>query len=143
MTSKDHTAALPALAEQATHFFAPLQREIDRAITQFAQAAGAGQVFALQPDMDFAKEPDRITLTVSLPGWRPRDLAVTLHDDVLAVSGERRRGRPASFLRSVRLPGGVLTDQITATLSSGVLAVSALREARNTVRKIPIKVVEA
>src|SRR5579875_3651423 len=86
-----------------------------------------------------------------LPGVSEDDLSVTLDDDVLTITGERRaqserreggyvRYERASgrFSRSVRLPEGVDADAITARIDRGVLEVTVPKPERVTPRTIAI-----
>ncbi|WGM39343.1 Hsp20/alpha crystallin family protein [Caulobacter sp. NIBR1757] len=151
MTRQDPKALLPTLADQTAHFFAPLQKEIDRVVTEFARGVGGNDAFLPSPDMDLVEKPDGVELTVELPGLKPEDISITLEDGVLTVCGEKhgetddnRKGyrvierRFGAFSRSVRLPGGVIADQIKADLKEGVLTITAPRQADQASRKVPI-----
>ena len=156
MTTQDQKSFLPALADQTTHFFAPLQREIDRVFTEFARGVGANDVFGPSPDMDFVETPEGVELTAEVPGLPAEDISITLEDDILTVSGDKRsetdetrkgyrmvERRYGSFSRSIRLPAGVAGDQIKATLNQGVLKITAPRTKGDTVRKVAIEVAKA
>ena len=151
MTAQDHKSLLPALTDQASQFFAPLQREIDKVFAEFNRNI-ADNSFGPSPDMDLKETPEGIELTVELPGIKPEDLSVSIDDGVLTVSGEKRsetdearkgyrmvERRYGAFSRSLKLPAGVLAEQMAATLDKGVLTISAPREKVEPGRKVPIK----
>ena len=155
MTVQDQKSFLPAFADQTAHFFAPLQREIDRVMGEFARGVG-GDAFLPAPDMDLKETPEQIELTVELPGLKPEDVSVTLEDGVLTVSGEKRgesdetrkgyrmvERRFGAFSRSVRLPAGVVADKVEASLKEGVLKVTAPRDGVAAARKVPIETAKA
>ncbi|MFI4974374.1 MAG: Hsp20/alpha crystallin family protein [Caulobacterales bacterium] len=118
--------------------FGSLQREIDRLFEDFAPAfPGVRGAAEVKCKMDLAEIKDGLELTVELPGLEEKDVAVTLADGVLTVSGEKKfeseekdknyhfveRGY-GSFSRSISLPAGVKADQIKAALNKGVLKVT-------------------
>jgi len=72
-----------------------------------------------------------------LPGARPEDVEITVHQGVLSISGKReeqseeerggylvRERRLGSFRRSLQLPEGVNEDSIRARFENGVLEVT-------------------
>lgn len=156
MTVHDQKSFLPAITDQATHFFAPLQREIDRVFNEFSRGVAANDMFAPSPDMDLVETAEGVELTVELPGLKSEDVSVTIEDGILTVAGEKRsetdetrkgyrlvERRYGSFSRSIKLPAGVIADQMKATLDQGVLKVTAPREKGTEGRKVPIEVGKA
>jgi HSP20 family protein len=93
------------------------------------------QVF--KPRMDLCEDPDSQTITacLELPGIKPTDVEIQLHDDKLMVSGKRSAPPPSSsgarypiqelkygaFQRSIDLPTGIQQNQMTASMSDGIL----------------------
>jgi HSP20 family protein len=76
----------------------------------------------------------KIVVRVEVPGMEKEDCRITIEDDVLYVSGEKRSEREAhdstynvmeraygSFQRTVPLPRNVDEDQAKATYKNGVL----------------------
>lgn len=78
-------------------------------------------------------DEDAYVLRAELPGVDPeKDVEVTVEDDVLTIRGERREEAReknrcefhyGSFRRSVTLPKGARSDEITASYDDGVLEV--------------------
>ena len=107
-----------------------------------------GQLTEWAPAVDVLQRDGDLVVRAELPGVRPEDVDITLHDNVLTLSGERReeqeeqRGgyyvrerRRGTFSRSMTLPEGVNEDSIRARYENGVLEVTiegaaAVREPR-------------
>jgi HSP20 family protein len=88
------------------------------------------------PLVDIAEDDKEYTVKVELPGVRKEDVKVTVEDDVLTISGERKiekeeKGRRyhrversyGAFERSFTLPDDALADKIHADFKDGVLQV--------------------
>ena len=88
------------------------------------------------PALDALQEDGDIVVRAELPGVKPEDVDITLHNGVLTISGERkaekrregsgyyvRERRYGSFRRSMTLPQGVDESSISARFDGGVLEV--------------------
>jgi HSP20 family protein len=88
------------------------------------------------PVLDVLQEDGDVVVRAELPGVRPDDVDITLHNGVLIISGERkaeeqregsgyyvRERRYGSFRRSMTLPQGVDESSISARFDGGVLEV--------------------
>ena len=88
------------------------------------------------PVLDVLQEDGDIVVRAELPGVKPDDVDVTLHNGVLTIAGERkaeerregsgyfvRERRYGSFRRSMTLPQGVDEGSIGARFDGGVLEV--------------------
>jgi len=94
---------------------------------------------------------DALVLMVEVPGLTDKDLDVTLKDEVLTLSGERKLTvpegaqvlrqelRPAHFSRSFALPFPVVADGLAAELKDGVLTVRLPKVPEEQPRRVPIK----
>ena len=89
------------------------------------------------PAIDVVAKDGDLVLRAELPGIKQEDVDITLHDNVLTVSGERkaeqeeersgyyvRERRYGSFSRSLTLPQGVDESKIHARYEDGVLEVT-------------------
>jgi len=106
------------------------------------------QVSEWAPAVDVLQREGNLVVRAELPGVKPEDVDITVHDRVLTISGERgaereverggyfvRERRHGSFRRSMTLPEGVEEDRIRARFEDGVLEVTlegaaAVREPR-------------
>ena len=88
------------------------------------------------PALDALTKDSDLVIRAELPGVKQEDVDISLHDNVMTISGERRdeqdeeRGgyhirerRYGSFRRSVALPEGIDESKISARYENGVLEV--------------------
>lgn len=103
------------------------------------------------PAVDVVDTADAIVLKADLPGLKPEDVEVQVDDDVLSIRGERRfaedvqEGRYhrierayGAFARSMSLPAGTRSQDITASFADGVLEVRVPKAEQPTPRTITI-----
>jgi len=104
------------------------------------------------PPIDLSETPDAYTVRADLPGIRPEDVNVEVHDDTVTVSGERREERTSEkenvhikevsygkFMRSGRLPVSVDPEKVKANFEDGVLKVSLPKSEKVKPKKIEIE----
>jgi|SRR5579875_786849 len=130
-----------------------LQNEMNRLFNRFFDqpSVEAGRRFI--PAMDLVEEDDHYLLRADLPGLTEQDVNVTLQDNVLTVSGERRfehkqeqdgyrriERQYGSFTRSLTLPSGVDPESVSAHFDRGVLEVRIPKPEEQKPRKIQIGV---
>jgi HSP20 family protein len=117
-----------------------LQQEMNRLFSSFFDTPGGGSAGASArrwiPAMDLVETDEHFVLRADLPGLSEGDVDLSLEQNVLTLSGERKseheeqsegyyRVERASgaFSRSLTLPEGVDGDAITARFDKGVLEV--------------------
>ena len=99
------------------------------------------------PAVDVLDDKDRLTVKAELPGFKREDIDVSVHENNLIISGERRcedeqkegefyrcERYYGKFNRSVPLPASVDTSKIQARYRDGVLTVT-LPKSENAKRK--------
>ena len=106
------------------------------------------------PPLDLHETHDAVTVRMDVPGLEPKDLHLTLQENLLTIRGERleeketkvettyrTERRYGSFTRAIRLPSMVNPDKVNATFRNGVLNITMpkLPEAKGT--EIPVKTV--
>jgi len=135
-----------------------LQDDMSRALN----GRQAAQQRSFAPSVDIFEEKDAIVVSVELPGVKGADLNITVENDLLTISGERKFERREDagqwhrvestygrFTRSFALPKTVSSENIEANLDSGVLTVRLAKRTEAKPRKIevrpggPTKVIEA
>ena len=136
-----------------------LQQEMNRLFSTFFDAPAAGGpgdgARRWVPAMDLVETDDHFVLRADLPGMGHDDVDLSLEDNVLTLSGERKseheerregfyRVERASgaFSRSLTLPEGVDGDAIQATFDKGVLEVRIPKPEERKPRKLQIQVGE-
>lgn len=133
---------------------AGLQDEVERMFRhvfgdESRQPSTAG---AWSPALDVEEENNRFVLHVELPGMKPEDVEITLEENVLTISGERRfyeerdaegfrrvERRFGRFHRAVRLPDRVDPDKVDARYEHGLLVVTVPKAEEAMPRRIEIQ----
>lgn len=115
----------------------------------------AGTDLLRTPDADVLESKDDIRVMIELPGLRPEDVDITLENNVLTVSGEKREEqrqesvdhrwhlserRYGRFDRSFVLPREVDPERIDARIDNGVLRVTIPKSEKAKPRHIEIHV---
>src|SRR5437762_3491656 len=84
------------------------------------------------PALDLYQSKDNVTAVVELPGMRKEDIEISLHDDMLTISGERKQQIAddnkaerseryvGKFRRSVSLPTRVDMSKVSANYKEGL-----------------------
>lgn len=132
------TQFLPKLAGTAGNVFAPIQREFDRLFDQLGNGWATLSEVELVPKMDIRDNKDSLEITVELPGIDRKDVTISVEDDVLTVSGEKKSEKETkeegyrlnersygAFSRSVTLPRSIDAAKLKATMKHGVLKLTA------------------
>lgn len=109
---------------------------------------GGGRQFVRMPRVQMRDTGDTLELTAEMPGIEPRNVSVSLEDDVLTISGEQRQGeegdearveRYVSFYRQIPLPDDIDAERAEASYRDGVLTVRFPKtKARSRAREIPV-----
>ncbi len=107
------------------------------------------------PPVNVWEDADSFFIEAELPGWHSDDIELSIVDDELTLSGQRkdccdedvsyhRKERTVSqFNRTFSLPVDVKTDDVRATLRDGVLLVALPKADQVKPKKIEIKTMEA
>lgn len=104
------------------------------------------------PPVNIWQGPEAIAITAELPGVEADAIDITVKDNVLTLSGERKppevpegatwhRNERAygKFARAIRLPFSASDENVEARLQNGVLLVVVGRPEQDRPRKIEIK----
>ena len=106
------------------------------------------------PTADVLETKDDIQVTLEMPGLRPDEVEVSLEDNVLTVSGEKKEERSREnqeqrwhlterrygrFSRSFVLPKEVEQDRIQAIFENGVLNVTIPKSEKVKPRRIDVR----
>jgi HSP20 family protein len=115
-----------------------LYREMDSLVHQFFSddnGTGTGREFV--PTLNVSESEAAYEVTVDLPGLKPEDVSVEVHENQLTISGKRafeqeEKGstfhrierRSGEFRRVIALPAAVDEAKISADYQQGVLKVT-------------------
>ncbi len=102
-----------------------------------------------RPAADVEETTDAYLVELELPGVKRDDVSVEFGGGELSVTGELKERERVGFLRTrtrlvgrfdyrVSLPADVEQDQVTASLSDGVLTVRVPKNEQSRPRRIPI-----
>ncbi len=104
------------------------------------------------PPVNVWQGEDAVAITAEIPGVELSDIDITVNNNILMISGERkppetpeastwhRRERGyGKFSRAVRLPFDVDESKVEARFQNGVLRIAAGRPEEDLPRKIKIK----
>jgi len=108
----------------------------------------------ITPTVDIFEEGHDIVMKAELPGMKREDIEVNITDDIITLSGEKRKEEKiekknyhrlersyGSFVRSFRLPTEVQTEQVKAQFKDGILEIRVPKteEARKKEKKVQIE----
>jgi HSP20 family protein len=105
------------------------------------------------PAVDIEETEADYRLKAELPGLRKEDVKISVEDNVLTLSGERREEKTeknrkvhrversyGSFTRSFSLPSSIAADKVTAAYKDGVLEIVVPKREEARPRQVEIKV---
>src|SRR4051812_11253657 len=125
-------------------------REFDTALGRFFGGGDGGQVRWAPFGVDVREDADHIYVEAELPGFRKDDIDITLENQTLTISAERKETeekkgdyllnerRYQRFLRSFTLPPTVDEKKVDAKLNDGVLNITLNKREESKPRKIQV-----
>ena len=103
------------------------------------------------PPVDIRETDEAYEFHMEVPGMKPEDLDVELHNGVLSIRGSREEKsetkekgvvrterRTGSFARQFRVPVEVPADSLNAQVTDGVLSIQVPKGHAEGTKKIPI-----
>ncbi len=131
------------LRKDEEHPFYALQREMDKVFDNFFRSfdlAPFGQresSSTFYPSIDVKDGEKEVIVKAELPGMEEKDVEVSLSDDALTISGEKKEEREekgrdywhketsyGSFRRVIPLPDGLDAEKADARFKNGVLTIT-------------------
>lgn len=151
------TEGMPA--SRQGHPLAALRDEVDRLFDNFFSAPFGRSMLDLDPfrrmgtairswgdiapKVDVKETEERLEITAELPGMAEEDVAVTVRDGILTITGEKKVERTeekadyhlnersyGAFTRAFRLPEVADEEGIAADFDKGVLTVTVPKRSR-------------
>lgn len=132
--------------------FDEVERMLDRLSDQLEGEFGEVGTRSSTVPVDVAERGDEYVVTADLPGFDADDIDVELDEDTLSIEAERetereteteqyhrRERRREAVRRSVRLPGAVDDERVSASHSNGVLTVRLPKASGDGGRRIEIE----
>jgi HSP20 family protein len=104
------------------------------------------------PAIDVAEEDEAIIVRAEVPGCKADDIEISVHGNVLAISGEKKleeekkekgyyhmESSYGSFRRELNLPAEVDANKIEAVCKDGVLSITLPKAATAKAIKVKVK----
>src|SRR5205823_2257783 len=140
---------------QQTDPFETMQREFDSMFGRYLSGRGGNDGGRLAPyGVDVREDADHIYVEAELPGFRKDDVDITLENQTLTISAERKEEmeegkqkkgelllnerRYTRFLRSFTLPPTVDEQTVNAKLADGVLTITLNKREETKPKKISV-----
>ena len=126
------------------------QREFDTAISRIFGGGDGRQIRWSPFGVDVREDADHIYVEAELPGFKKDDVDITLENQTLTISAERKEEtektgdyllnerRYRRFLRSFTLPPIVDEKKVDAKLNDGVLSITLNKREETKPRKIQV-----
>jgi HSP20 family protein len=105
------------------------------------------------PPLDVFQDKDHVFVKCELPGMKKEDIQISLHENVLTVTGERKHEQEVKegdsyrserffgrFHRGVTLPVPVQASNVTAQYKDGILTVTLAKAEEAKPKQIEVKV---
>ncbi len=104
------------------------------------------------PSMEVSEKDDKILVKAELPGVETKDVDVTVQNNVLTITGEKKEEheekhegyfhterRYGSFRRDIQLPSGIDENHVEAACKDGVLTITLPKSEQAKPKKIEVK----
>lgn len=115
----------------------PVWADPFQAMERMLEGANVFGVRGFTPAVDVYQTSDAVVVETPLAGVDPKDVVISVENDVLTIRGQKRSHseveeknyyrqevRTGSFYRSIALPTRVLGDQATAQSQAGMLKIT-------------------
>ncbi len=142
------------IRDLATEIF-DLQREINRMFDRFFRGFDEEEIAisTWSPRVDISETDDEYIVRAEVPGVSKDDIKVTIKDNVLTISGEKKQEKESkgenfhrvervygTFSRTFTLPGVVKVDKVEAKFKDGVLTIKLPKVEEAKAKEIEVKV---
>lgn len=133
-----------------------LKKDMDRLLSRFRDDFCSPLLlrgFREEPHLELTETQDDLLLKAEIPDLKPKDLDITISDDLLTIKAEvkeesfsegegfHERTQSCSFFsRTVQLPCKVHVDEVRASYQNGILNIVMPKCKPETARGIKIKV---
>ena len=108
--------------------------------------------FNYYPHVDISEDEDNIYVEAEIPGVKKEDIKITLQDNILTITGEKKKENNkknffrservyGSFTRSFTLPDDINSDSVEAKFDNGILniTIQKVQPKRATEKFIEVK----
>lgn len=132
-----------------------LRDEIDRLFeSPLSELARSSRLLSgWTPALDVYEDKDNVFVRAELPGMKREEIEVSMHNDLLSISGERKHEEKQEgtevyraerffgrFQRTVTLPTAVAYDKVKAQYVDGILTITLPKAEEAKPKRIDINV---
>jgi HSP20 family protein len=132
--------------------FESVQRDFESLLGRVINGRSDGTSRLAPYGVDVREDGDHLYVEAELPGFKKDEVDITLENQTLTISGERRETpenekkgdwllnerRYTRFLRSFTLPSTVSEQSVNAKLENGVLTITLNKREESKPRKIAV-----
>ncbi len=131
-----------------------LKQEMDRLFNRFFEPR-MDELFSIgewAPSLDLTETKEALVAKVEVPGLEPKDIQISLQEQLLTIKGEKKEEKEEKderrhriersygiFTRAVRLPVAVDSSKVTATFKNGLLTITLPKTPAAKGTTIPVK----
>lgn len=136
----------------ATGFRDEMDRLFERSLSPWGPRRSNLEEGSWGPAVDIVEDNDHIVVRANLPGMNQDDINLSILDDKLDISGEKKQESEVkeenchrveryygAFHREIQLPVPVAADKVEASYKDGVLEVTLPKKEGTKAKKIDIK----
>ena len=133
---------------------ASLKQDMDRLFDRFFELR-PDEFVALgewAPSLDLSETKDALVAKLEIPGMDPKDIQISLQEQLLTVKGEKKHEKEekderhhriersyGAFTRAIRLPVAVDGEKVTANFKNGLLTITLPKTPAAKGTTVPIK----
>lgn len=141
----------PMLVDMEKWFEDTLRRPFPllRPLFRFSEMEEAMMV----PSVDIFEDKGDVVVKAELPGIKKEDIDITLTEDTITISGEKKMEKEVkkkdfyrcessygSFSRSFTLPSDVQTDKVKSTMKDGILEIRIPKTEEAKKKEVKVKI---
>jgi len=138
---------------ELTSFRESMNRIFDEAFSRLPSLGSSREMKWWQPLVDVVERENEILVRANLPGIDPKDVEVTVSENMINIKGEARQENEeqdanfyckeryyGAFQRSIPLDVKVKADDARAAFKNGVLEIVAPKEEGSGGKRVQVKV---
>jgi len=105
------------------------------------------------PTLNVSESDEAVRVTAELPGVNPKEVDISISDDLLTMRGEKKAEKEESdsdyhriersygaFSRTVRLPAVIDADKVEATFKDGILTINLPKREEAKTRRVKVEI---
>lgn len=140
---------------RSENMFEGFRQEMNDLVKRFfpspASEGKGGVVATWEPRCDVEENDKEIVVKVDLPGVDPKDMDISISDNMMVVRGEKKEEKEekkknyhrverfvGEFYRAIDLPSGTDPEKIAAVSANGTVTITIPKKPGTQPKKIPV-----